>query len=63
MTTTHKKPRVSARASKEVKPTRISLVVTPSLRTQLATLAKVEKRTLNAQCTLLIERGLQAMAA
>lgn len=63
MATTHKKPRVSARASKDSQPRRISLVVPPSLRTQIAALAKTEKRTLNAQCTVLLERGLKALAA
>lgn len=39
---------------------RISLLVTKELRDELDRRAALERRSLNAQCVLLIERGMQA---
>jgi hypothetical protein len=42
---------------------RLSLIVSPQLRKKIERVAKKEKRTLVAQCALLLEKGLEASAA
>lgn len=53
--------RVHVRQSDET--ARISLIVPVSLREALENLAARERRTLNAQATVLLERGLETLQA
>lgn len=65
MGTTHKGARVAAGAVKSRESTpdaRISLLVHSKLRDRIDALAKSERRTRNAQCALLLERGLDEFA-
>lgn len=62
MGTTHKGARVSAGGAKSREPgpaARISLLVHGKLRDRIDAMAKAERRTRNAQCELLLERGLE----
>lgn len=59
MSATHKRARVAAGRAKSPAPTRISLLVPRDLKEGLLGLSKSEKRTLNAQCALMLERALE----
>jgi hypothetical protein len=66
MRTNHKRGRVAATSAKsrETAPVaKISLVVPPDLRDRIDAQAKAERRSLNKQCEVLLERGLEAPIA
>ncbi len=60
MRTKRKTGSVPAAAQKNVQAARISLFVSKELRDLIQAVAQSERRTLNKQCELLLERGLQA---
>ncbi len=59
MSATHKKASVAAKQPKNpAASSRISLLVPKDLKGRIDRLARAERRTMNKQCELLLERGL-----
>ncbi len=59
MSATHKKASVAAKPPKHAaSSSRISLLVPKDLKGRIDRLARAERRTMNKQCELLLERGL-----
>lgn len=48
--------------SASVEPVRVTLVMSPALKDRLQALAEAERRTLSAQCVVLIERSLAELS-